>query len=98
MATYRAFLLLSLVLALLLTVVTVSGADASATITWYVMSSGGGHATSLHYTLDATMGQPAPGLSSSPHYQLGSGFWYVMGAPQVMMRQLFLPVLLKNYL
>ena len=92
----KAFLIAILVGALLLTVASTALADASRHITWYVMSSGGGHAESHNYALDTTAGQPAVGLSFSPNYTLGGGFWYVVSVPRVA--RLFLPVLLKRYL
>lgn len=97
MKMYRALLLAMLVMMLLLVAVITVGADGSRRITWYVTSSGGGHARSPNYTLDATMGQASPGLSHSPNFRLGSGFWYVVGVPEVVETRLFLPVVLKRY-
>ena len=90
----KVFLVAILVGALLLTVVSTAVADAGKHITWYVMSSGGGHTHSPHYALDTTVGQSAVGLCHSPNYALGSGFWYVAGVPRVT--RLFLPVLLRS--
>jgi len=92
----KAFLIAILVGALLLTVTSTALADASRHITWYVMSSGGGQMESPNYALDTTVGQPAVGLSFSPNYTLGSGFWYVVSVPRAA--RLFLPVLLKQHL
>lgn len=97
MKMYKALLLTILATILLLVAVTTAGADASTRITWYVISSGGGHAYSPNYTLDATAGQAAPGLSYSTNFRLGSGFWYVMGVPEVVQIRVFLPVVLKSY-
>ena len=41
---------------------------------WCVMGSGGGKAQSASYALIATLGQTAPGSSSSPSYQIRAGF------------------------
>jgi hypothetical protein len=100
MLTRRTLLWLLLAGLLLLSVTTSAVADAATQITWYVLSSGGGHAASTNYQVDFTMGQPAPGAASSPSYLLGSGFWYVMGAPEVppvTQVNVYLPVVLKRY-
>ena len=47
------------------------------TIRWSTLSGGGGSASSTSYRLGGTLGQGQPvGLSSSPGFSLGSGFWY----------------------
>jgi len=97
MKTHKALLLAILATMLLLVAVTTAGAEGSMRITWYVISSGGEHMTSPNYTLDATMGQAAPGLSHSTNFRLGSGFWYVMGVPEVVELRIFLPIVLKSY-
>jgi hypothetical protein len=43
---------------------------------WFVQPSGGGHASSASYAVDATTGQVAASLSVSPNYKAGLGFWY----------------------
>jgi ABC-type glycerol-3-phosphate transport system substrate-binding protein len=97
MKTLKALLLVMLAAILLLVAVTSAGAGANTRITWYAISYGGGHAHSPNYTLDATTGQAAPGLSHSPNFQLGGGFWYALGVPEVAEIRIFLPVLLKRY-
>jgi hypothetical protein len=97
MKMHRALLLAMLATILMLVAVTTAGADASTRITWYAISYGGGHAQSPNYRLDGTTGQAAPGLSHSPNFRLGGGFWYVVGVPEVAEIRIFLPVLLKRY-
>ena len=97
MKMHKALLLAVLAGILLLVAVTTAGADANTQITWYAISHGGGHAHSPNYTLDATIGQAAPGLSFSPNFRLGGGFWYVVGVPEVTQVRVFLPVVLKTH-
>jgi hypothetical protein len=47
--------------------------------------------------LDATLGQAAAGLASSPNYRLGTGYWYIYSMPQVSETHLYLPVILRTY-
>ncbi len=44
-------------------------------IDWYVIGSGGGHAASGSYQIDATIGQPVVGQVSSSNYLIEAGFW-----------------------
>jgi len=44
-------------------------------IDWYVIGSGGGHASSGSYQIDGTIGQPIIGQASSANYQVDAGFW-----------------------
>jgi hypothetical protein len=44
-------------------------------IDWYVIGSGGGHASSGAYQIDGTIGQPIVGQASSANYQIDAGFW-----------------------
>jgi hypothetical protein len=44
-------------------------------IDWYVIGSGGGHASSSSYQIDGTIGQPIVGQASSSNYQVDAGFW-----------------------
>ncbi len=44
-------------------------------IDWYVIGSGGGHSQSSGYQIDATIGQPIVGSSSSASYIIDGGFW-----------------------
>jgi len=51
------------------------GASLDYTIDQDVLGSGAHNATSADYALEATLGQPATGLSASQNYDLCSGFW-----------------------
>jgi hypothetical protein len=44
-------------------------------IDWHVIASGGGHSESAEYQIDATIGQPVVGQSSSESYTLKAGYW-----------------------
>jgi len=88
---------LLVLLAISLLLATAASANANIRINWYAFTGGGGHSNSAHYSLDGTMGQAAAGPASSTHYQLGGGFWYVLGVPQVSAGHLYLPVLLRRY-
>ena len=50
-------------------------------IDWYVIASGGGHAESANFQVDATLGQPIVGQSSSENYNVDAGFWIGGGVP-----------------
>lgn len=50
-------------------------------IDWYVIASGGGHSESSNYQVDATIGQPIVGISSSDSYIIEAGFWVGIGVP-----------------
>jgi hypothetical protein len=47
----------------------------------YVISSGGGQAESDNYQINATIGQPIVGVTSSSSYIVESGYWVGAGAP-----------------
>lgn len=47
----------------------------------YVIASGGGHSESATYMVDATIGQPIVGSSSSDNYSMEGGFWGGFGPP-----------------
>ena len=57
---------------------------------WTVVSAGSGHAASTSYSLDATLGQPLVGTSSSTDITLSAGFWQENSGYRV-----YLPVVLK---
>jgi len=61
----------------------------STDLSWNVLGAGGGHATSASYSLDATLGQPFVGPSSSTAARLSAGFWQDVGY------RVYLPVVLK---
>lgn len=65
----------------LLTLGVASNATADYTIDWYAVHGGGGTSQAGATSLGGTIGQPAPGYSSSEHYQLSSGYW--VAAPLV---------------
>ncbi len=55
--------------------------DATASMTgeqikWQVISGGGVSSSSASYKLNATLGQTAVGITSSPSYKVSQGFWY----------------------
>ena len=57
---------------------------------WWVVGSGGGHASIGNVTLDATLGQPVTGISGGDSISLEAGFWpgagevtYAVYLPQV---------------
>ena len=89
-------LLAPLVALILLTSALPAGADGSLQIVWHVISGGGGHAASPHYSVDTSIGQSAVGISASPNFTLGGGFLYVLGIPRAAVQQLYLPVVLKR--
>jgi len=97
MSRLKALLLLLLAALLLTAFAGTASADPAAQITWYAMSSGGGRSVSTHYVLDATLGQAAAGLASSPNYRLGTGYWYIYSMPQVSEMHLYLPVIVRTY-
>jgi hypothetical protein len=47
----------------------------------YVIASGGGHSESASYSVNATIGQPITGSSSSDNYGVQGGFWVGGGPP-----------------
>jgi hypothetical protein len=51
------------------------------TITWEVLSSGGGDASSTSYRVSMTLGQTATGEASSTTYHVSQGFWQVFEGP-----------------
>ena len=57
---------------------------------WFVPLTGTGvHATSMHYGLQMTVGQPVGGLTGTVNNGLGLGFWHGLGSGY----QLFAPLL-----
>jgi hypothetical protein len=57
----------------------VSPKAATYDIPWHVISGGGGHGTSVNYSLNGTAGQTAVGYGTSASYALSSGYWQVFG-------------------
>ena len=97
MNRHRSLTLVACAAMLLLALVYPAAADPPNRITWSVIASGGGRSHSPNFALDGTVGQAAAGLAHSQNYQLGSGFWYVTGMPEVVQKLLFLPAVLKTY-
>ena len=62
----------------------------STDLSWNVLGAGGGHAASASYSLDATLGQPFVGPSSSTVARLSVGFWQESAGYRV-----YLPVVIK---
>jgi len=50
--------------------------SANYAINWDVIGGGGQPASSAHYAVTGTIGQPAAETSSSTNYQLGAGYWH----------------------
>ena len=53
----------------------VAEAQQPGVVTWWTVDGGGGKATSPTYQLEATVGQPDAGASSSTIYKAEWGFW-----------------------
>ena len=75
-----------LMLAVLLTTVTVGGAvlaqtSASYNLEWHVIGGGGQPVASTHYLVNSTAGQAAasPPYSFSTHYVVSGGYWFSGG-------------------
>ena len=81
-------LLAAVVLLLALAGAALALASNGTSIDWWVISSGGGRASSGAVTLDSTLGQPVTFVSNGGSAWLGAGYWY---AEQPV--QLFLPML-----
>lgn len=74
----RKKIILALLLVLLFSLVLVAVVSARMseyTITWSVLSGGGGAMSSGGYSLNSTTGQSAVGSSTGPCHSLGHGFW-----------------------
>lgn len=56
---------------------------------WSVQAGGAGKMNSASFRLNATIGQPVIGSTSSTHYKLHAGFW------QWFYRYIYLPLLIK---
>jgi hypothetical protein len=59
-------------------------------LAWNVISAGGGNASSASYSMEATLGQPIVGPSSSLDTRLSAGFWQSSVGYRI-----FLPILLR---
>jgi hypothetical protein len=60
---------------------------------WFtpLTGNGGGAMSSANYAINFTVGQTAPGPSSSTHYSAGLGYWYGIGSSY----RVFLPLIMK---
>jgi len=94
MNKWQSLLILAVaLLAVLGLVSSTSAAAQSYTLDWCVVGGGGNAGTRL----SSTVGQTAIGWSTGAR-QLGSGFWYGVGAGGVSYPyKLYLPLTLKNY-
>jgi len=89
----RILIVISLILSLLLTIQVVRAAgDASYTLDWWTVDSGGGTSQNGSYVLTGTVGQAEPGSLHAGEYSLVGGFWAVL---QEVWNEVFLPILLK---
>ncbi len=88
----RKAILLTLLLALVLTTATQAMSSANYRLDWLIplTSGGGGKANSTHYSCDYSVGQVVVGESASTNYAAKMGFW------QVFMHYLRLPLVIKN--
>ena len=77
---------------LLVTGISLARSSTNYTITPDIVASGGGLMSSTHYSLDATSGQMASGLSSCTQYRLAGGYW----EGGVEAHKIYLPVILKR--
>ena len=75
-----------------LVVVGAAWANATPSIDWYVMGSGGDHAEAGSYALQGTIGQPVVGSTTGWGVQLCSGFWCWGGSAY----KTYLPLVIRN--
>jgi hypothetical protein len=69
-----------------------SASSGSPGIGWWVLSAGGGPASGGQITLNASLGQPVVGQSSSGSTVLNAGYW---AAGPVSVNKIHLPVIRK---
>jgi hypothetical protein len=58
-------------------------------LNWDVLANGGNTMGSSHFRLSSTLGQPAIGNASSPHFELRAGYW------QNFFYRVYLPLVLR---
>ncbi|HIC89946.1 MAG TPA: hypothetical protein EYP04_11170, partial [Anaerolineae bacterium] len=87
----RLTILLALISIFLLTTVALANGPAYG-LSWYVIGGGGGPVAAGAYALDATVGQPAVGVSSGYELNICSGYWCGTEAGGAV----FLPMVLKR--
>lgn len=87
----KPYLIFLLICILVAHFVSFAAAEATPTLDWWVIASGGGTAQVSAYTLDSTIGQAVVGQSSVSTFNLCVGFW----CSEVIYR-LFLPLILRG--
>jgi hypothetical protein len=86
-------MVISLIVFMLLTIQAVRAAgNATYTLDWWTVDSGGGTSQSGTYSLSGTIGQAEPGTLHGGTYSLVEGFWDTL---QDVWTKVFLPLLLK---
>jgi hypothetical protein len=91
----RIAIVLTLVLALLLSV-SLASAQGGYQLPWWTVDGGGGKGSGGGYALVGTIGQPDAGVSmSGGGYTLTGGFWGVGSAGGTEL-YIYLPIVLKN--
>ena len=89
----RLLMVITIIAFLLLTIQVVhASSDASYTLDWWTVDSGGGTSQNGSYVLSGTAGQAEPGSLHGGEYSLVGGFWAVL---QEAWNEVFLPILLK---
>ena len=73
-------------------VTTVSSASGRISMRRQVMASGGGYASSDHFALVGTIGQPVTGYTAGTSRALVAGYWSGYSASAKLSEQIFLPL------
>jgi hypothetical protein len=86
-------LILALAVCLALVGSALAMSSANYRIDWLIpLTGGGGRGSSAHYSTHLSFGQTAVGLSTSPGYQAGMGYWRGIAAGPW---ELFLPLTIR---
>jgi len=89
----RLLVVIFLLVLLLLTLQTVRAAnDATYTLDWWTVDSGGGTSQGGVYSLSGTVGQAEPGSLHGGEYSLVEGFWAIL---QEALKEVFLPLVTR---
>jgi hypothetical protein len=88
----RRAIILAVALVIGLALVTGALAQGGASITWWVLGSGGGSASRGGVVVNDTLGQPVAGPASYDITSLGAGYWY--GIP--VEYRILLPLVLRD--
>jgi len=80
-----------LLVALLLAGIARAQTSTGYSLSWYVLTGGGGKPTSAHYAMHSTIGQPIVGFSDSASFGMQSGYW--QNWPDYA---IFLPLIVKS--